>query len=328
MKKLILLLHFVCAVFISVAQDEQSGELQTLFADRSSLGFYGSLTMGYSQIHGQDALVSGGRVALIFNHSTAVGLAGTGFVSNINNYNWVEEEFPYFSLAGGYGGIFIEPIVGGLKPVHVSFPIVLGMGGIAHVRNYGRGYFDAPYFDLPESDEILASKRLSSLSVLRLAVYTASSWAMAKSVPCLTDARGSGFVLLLRGALELCDFAAAAKMPSRCSSAFILSSKRLFCSERVSISFWNLSDGLAGKSSTVPITALSRGLTLKVPSLIRPGIATSATPFLAVASSSTRIPSEKTVRSRGEACTSDANAKMASMSTTARRIKVILPDAK
>ncbi|HZH71214.1 MAG TPA: hypothetical protein VFD91_01875 [Mariniphaga sp.] len=152
MKKLILLLHFVCAVFISVAQDEQSGELQTLFADRSSLGLYGSLTMGYSQIHGQDALVSGGRVALIFNHSTAVGLAGTGFVSNINNYNWVEEEFPYFSLAGGYGGIFIEPIVGGLKPVHVSFPIVLGMGGIAHVRNYGRGYFDAPYFDLPESD--------------------------------------------------------------------------------------------------------------------------------------------------------------------------------
>jgi hypothetical protein len=152
MKKYSLMLLLISAVLFTYAQVENTGEIQTLFSNQKSLGFYGSFSIGYSQINSKDALVSGGRAGMIFNHSTAVGIAGYGFVNNLDSYRWHDDNVLKYSLAGGYGGIFIEPIVGGLKPVHVAFPVIFGMGGIAQVRNYGPGYWEFPYYDTPESD--------------------------------------------------------------------------------------------------------------------------------------------------------------------------------
>ncbi len=152
MKKYFLLLIMSWAVLFTNAQEEKRNEIQTLFSGQSSLGFYGSFSLGYSQINEKDALVSGARGGLIFNHSTAIGLAGYGFVNNMESHMYQNENRMRYSLAGGYGGIFIEPIIGGLKPVHVAFPVLFGMGGIAQVRNYGPGYWEFPYFDTPESD--------------------------------------------------------------------------------------------------------------------------------------------------------------------------------
>jgi hypothetical protein len=41
------------------------------------------------------------------------------------------------SLAGGYGGFLLEPIIAGKSPVHVSFPILIGGGGVSLVDMYG-----------------------------------------------------------------------------------------------------------------------------------------------------------------------------------------------
>ncbi len=152
MKKLFLFVLIACAALMVSGQDEKRQEIQTLFSDQNSLGFYGSFSLGYSKINGQDALVSGGRVGMIFNHSTAVGLAGYGFVNNLENYQWENDNVLRYSLAGGYGGIFIEPIVGGLNPVHVAFPILFGLGGVAQVTNYGSGYWEYPHYDTSEGD--------------------------------------------------------------------------------------------------------------------------------------------------------------------------------
>jgi hypothetical protein len=153
MKRLVFLFMMVCAIGNVFAQDENKrSEVRTLFSDNKSLGFYGAFSFGYSQINGKDALVSGGRAGMIFNHSTAVGLAGYGFVNNMDGYRWTDDNMLRYSLAGGYGGIFIEPILGGLNPVHITFPVLFGMGGVAQVRNYGPGYWEIPYFETPESD--------------------------------------------------------------------------------------------------------------------------------------------------------------------------------
>lgn len=146
MKKfMILLLPLLAIHFISSAQEDVSGhEIETLFSDQKSLGFYGGFSVGYSQIGGEDALVTGGRAALIFNHSTALGLAGYGFISNLDDL--MEDEIQNYALTGGYGGIFIEPIVGGLKPVHVSFPILFGIGGVALIENYNYGIPEHPHW--------------------------------------------------------------------------------------------------------------------------------------------------------------------------------------
>ena len=88
MKKLTLLLVMAFSVVLVYGQDENRSEVQTLFSNQKSLGFYGSFSLGYSQINGKDALVSGGRAAMIFNHSTAIGIAGYGFVNNVEGYHW------------------------------------------------------------------------------------------------------------------------------------------------------------------------------------------------------------------------------------------------
>lgn len=153
MRKLTMLIVLTLAFTIVYAQNDQnSNEIQTLFSHHKSLGFYGGFSMGYSQIDGKDALVTGGRMALIFNHSTAVGIAGYGFVNGFDDLRWPDETEVKYSLAGGYGGILVEPIVGGLRPVHLAFPVLFGVGGAGLVRHYAPGFWDHPYYNPSEGD--------------------------------------------------------------------------------------------------------------------------------------------------------------------------------
>ncbi|MBN2635192.1 MAG: hypothetical protein JXR61_02900 [Prolixibacteraceae bacterium] len=141
MKKTMLILALAIVTVVTAAQDmNENNEIRTLFSNNRSNGAYGAFTIGYSQIDGHDAIISGGRGAFIFDHSFAIGLAGYGFVNNINDdfyYNANRE----LSLAGGYGGLFFEPIIAGLSPVHLSFPILVGMGGVSQVDIYHPDYW-------------------------------------------------------------------------------------------------------------------------------------------------------------------------------------------
>ncbi|MDX1285134.1 MAG: hypothetical protein R3182_08985, partial [Draconibacterium sp.] len=138
MKQLTFILGLILTVFFARAQDEHyNDEIQTIFSKRKSNGGYGAFTIGYSKIDGRDALITGARGAFIFDHSFAIGIGGYGFINNLDysSYHHHNPEYDYM-LAGGYGGIFIEPIIAGTKPVHVSFPILFGMGGVALVEDY------------------------------------------------------------------------------------------------------------------------------------------------------------------------------------------------
>lgn len=146
---MLIILAFVCT-FANAQEDYRNNEIQTVFSGDNSLGFYGGFSLGYTQIDGKDALISGGRGALIFNHSFALGFAGYGFVNGLEDYH-LPDQFSEYSLAGGYGGLLVEPIAGGLKPVHFSFPIVMGMGGVALIEKYGWDHRDYYY---PGSTEL------------------------------------------------------------------------------------------------------------------------------------------------------------------------------
>ncbi len=123
------------AAGFAFAQDDYNNEVETIFSNQRSNGGYGAFSIGYSQIDGRDAMVAGARGAFIFDHSFAIGLAGYGFVNDLEYDNYRSAPEDRFFLAGGYGGVFFEPIVRGTKPVHVSFPIVVGMGGISLVEH-------------------------------------------------------------------------------------------------------------------------------------------------------------------------------------------------
>lgn len=137
---------------LSFAQKEyDANQIQTIFSKHKSNGAYGAFSFGYSQIDGKDALLTGGRAAFIFDHSFAFGVAGYAFMNNLDYHSYINRSpVPELTLAGGYGGFFIEPILQGRKPVHLSFPIIFGIGAVSLFESdqfYHADYWD-PYYDL------------------------------------------------------------------------------------------------------------------------------------------------------------------------------------
>ena len=112
----------------SEKQKRRPGEVQTVFNQNSGSGGYGAFTIGYTQINGRDALLMGGRGEWVVGHGFGLGLGGYGFVNDpvYNTFNNLN-----YSVAGGYGGLMMEPILFGWFPVHVSFPILIGAGGVS-----------------------------------------------------------------------------------------------------------------------------------------------------------------------------------------------------
>jgi len=108
----------------------QNQEFKTLLGNQKGGGAYGAFTVGYSVIDSKQALLFGGRFAWIVNHYIGFGMGGTGF---INEYHYEPSLDREVYLTGGYGGLYIEPIIMPRSPVHVSFPLLFGVGGISYV---------------------------------------------------------------------------------------------------------------------------------------------------------------------------------------------------
>lgn len=151
MKIITIFLLSVLSLSMAKAQDSsyRNDEIRTVFSKNKSNGGYGAFTVSYSNIGGYDALVTGGRGAFIFDHALAFGLGGYGFVNNLDYdyYYGANSTNRDLSLAGGYGGFIIEPIIAGKSPVHLSFPILIGGGGVALVDMYGWEYWGQPHPD-------------------------------------------------------------------------------------------------------------------------------------------------------------------------------------
>jgi len=145
MRKLLLTLAAIgLANIVSFAQDavadndKQSDEVRTLFGNsnqRQEYGWYGSLSTNYTTVDNKSGVLVGARAAVIVNHNIALGFGGYGIAgvepvldSRLGNVD--------YNYTGGYGGIFIEPIVAAKTPVHVSFPILVGAGGLGYSSDW------------------------------------------------------------------------------------------------------------------------------------------------------------------------------------------------
>lgn len=125
-------------------QRQNPGQVQTLFDPHAGSGGYGAFTIGYTKINGQDALLMGGRGEWIIGHGFGLGLGGYGFI-NDPIYDPIDDL--NYSLAGGYGGLVMEPILFGWFPVHLSLPIMIGAGGVANTSYTANVYDPYEYWD-------------------------------------------------------------------------------------------------------------------------------------------------------------------------------------
>jgi hypothetical protein len=118
-----------------IAQDPEfqyykNKEMKTLLGRNRSGGGYGSFTTGYTTIDNKHALLFGGRFSWIASHTVGIGIGATGF---INEYHYEPSLDRNVFLTGGYGGLYIEPILFPRFPVHLSFPVLFGAGGISFI---------------------------------------------------------------------------------------------------------------------------------------------------------------------------------------------------
>lgn len=128
---LIAFVAFVAGINAQVYQENnyENDEIKTLLGSTHSHGGYGAIMVGYSELKDLHAITIGGRGAWIVGHSLAIGMGGQGFVSE-NEFNATLNEDVF--RAGGYGGLLIEPILLPKFPVHLSFPVLMGAGGVAY----------------------------------------------------------------------------------------------------------------------------------------------------------------------------------------------------
>jgi len=152
---------------------KKTDEIKTVFGNKKiSHGGYGALTIGYSQIDGQDAFITGARGSWVIGHSFALGLGGIGFANDlyINNSPGSQK----YSLEGGYGGLILEPILLPKFPVHLSFPVLLGAGGVAYINSSYYDNFENDFY-VEDSDAFFIAEpgvelEMNLLKFIRLAV--------------------------------------------------------------------------------------------------------------------------------------------------------------
>jgi hypothetical protein len=147
MKNLTFILAILMTGSFVFAQDEpqekeDNKQFQTLFGNEVSNGGYGAIMFNYSKINDENAFLFGMRGGWIIDHKLTLGFGGYGFANDMD-WQYPEQE-PNDFLTGGYGGFLIEPILFSHKPVHLSFPILIGAGGVALVDDY---YWDDNYYD-------------------------------------------------------------------------------------------------------------------------------------------------------------------------------------
>ena len=144
-----IILAFLFSAMLQAQQNDEEMKLLFHKKDKSANekianGGYGAISFGWTQLEGKSAVLIGARAAWIANHHFALGFAGSGFFNDFYNGNAYNPE-DYF-LAGGYGGILIEPIIFPMSPVHISFPVILGAGGVTAAPSSGWDNNNDPYY--------------------------------------------------------------------------------------------------------------------------------------------------------------------------------------
>ncbi|MCX6304628.1 MAG: hypothetical protein NT040_06655 [Bacteroidetes bacterium] len=114
---------------------QDDGEIKTLFNNPQhpvSVGFYVSPEGAYTKFGDRDVFLAGLSLGAIINHYFSIGLAANGIVNPGNLWYSNIKDSAGAYLYGGYGGLKLEFKVWPSYPVHLSFPLLIGGGGMVY----------------------------------------------------------------------------------------------------------------------------------------------------------------------------------------------------
>lgn len=157
MKKVIILIALSAFALCAKAQEEEekqpskNRETETLFKSTKMVGGYLGFNTKYSELNGQEALFTGGELSLIAGRKLNIGIEGYGLVNPIK-FSQESSNTNYLNM--GYGGFHLEPVLFSKKLLHLTFPVLLGAGGIAETQ---KSYLNDDFYDVDFTEDDLIS---------------------------------------------------------------------------------------------------------------------------------------------------------------------------
>lgn len=141
MNKLIIILSILFISVSALAQQDsivyhrthkkqEADPVKTLFGDEKGGGFIG-FGFGYTPIGNSNGLMLNGSCGLIVGRHLTFGIIAKGFATDMGGEP-LKNGTRNHNYSGGYGGFLVEPILFPKAPIHVSFPIVMGIGGVGY----------------------------------------------------------------------------------------------------------------------------------------------------------------------------------------------------
>ena len=115
---------------------KRQSEIQTLAGSHTHNGGFGAISFMGTEFNGRSTMLLGLRGGWIINRVVAIGLEGYGLIpaaeySGISTVPSIDAR-----AVGGYGGLFIEPILFSNKVVHLTFPVSTGGGWAGYVTDW------------------------------------------------------------------------------------------------------------------------------------------------------------------------------------------------
>jgi len=115
-------------------------DIQTLAGKDSHHGGFGAVSFKASEFNDKDIIMVGFRGGWIINRAMSIGFEGYGLIPTAE-YNNIDPINLLTSRAvGGYGGMFLEPIIMSNKVVHVTFPVSGGAGWLGYIVDWEQNY--------------------------------------------------------------------------------------------------------------------------------------------------------------------------------------------
>ncbi|WP_127020326.1 hypothetical protein [Flagellimonas beolgyonensis] len=130
-QKTTLLFFFLFMGLLSFSQEDNDQYIT--FNDRKNVvhGVYLGLSTYFGEIEGEDTYIGGLKVAYVANRQFEVGFMANILYSEQNIFN--PRTSNRDDIVAIYGGLHLEPILFGKKRVSLSFPILIGGGGVGYV---------------------------------------------------------------------------------------------------------------------------------------------------------------------------------------------------
>jgi hypothetical protein len=110
--------------------DPKNDEVKSLLSKENDLNAFGAVDLKVGSFVDERGLLVGAYGGFIINRRYLLGVAGYGLVTNLEFQGMVpnDPEPRTLNLHGGYGGVLIGATIAHKELIHISIPIVLGVG--------------------------------------------------------------------------------------------------------------------------------------------------------------------------------------------------------